>query len=297
MSELFHHGILGQKWGKTNGPPYPLDYGAHSKAEIRMAKKDAKWIKKKEEKIKTKAYNKSEKEMRAYVKELSKRSDSYLSNGKLSSTYVNNYNRKLAEVMNKNVGDIEAPSGKVVQFVAKRGELGVYTALADRGYDMNQVKNGVWSDARVGYKKNTLDTIHTGMYYNNSLIHHGIKGQKWGVRRTKEQLVHDPNSIKVHIMNRIDKIETPNNVKILGVKDHLLERTQDSTRLSTGKEIIDALSNPLNRDDLRINYNARNEPSYQYIGKKATVAVNPDTGMIITVWKTGKGKLKKYDSV
>lgn len=25
MSELYHHGIPGQKWGVQNGPPYPLD--------------------------------------------------------------------------------------------------------------------------------------------------------------------------------------------------------------------------------------------------------------------------------
>lgn len=31
--ELAHHGILGQKWGHRNGPPYPLDASAHSKAE------------------------------------------------------------------------------------------------------------------------------------------------------------------------------------------------------------------------------------------------------------------------
>lgn len=32
-TDLTHHGILGQKWGKKNGPPYPLDEKDHSKAE------------------------------------------------------------------------------------------------------------------------------------------------------------------------------------------------------------------------------------------------------------------------
>ena len=30
---LMHHGILGQRWGKKNGPPYPLSAGAHSASE------------------------------------------------------------------------------------------------------------------------------------------------------------------------------------------------------------------------------------------------------------------------
>lgn len=37
---LAHHGILGQKWGHKNGPPYPLDVKDHSSAE-----KKAGWAK------------------------------------------------------------------------------------------------------------------------------------------------------------------------------------------------------------------------------------------------------------
>jgi len=32
-NDLYHHGILGQKWGRKNGPPYPLDGSDHSASE------------------------------------------------------------------------------------------------------------------------------------------------------------------------------------------------------------------------------------------------------------------------
>lgn len=40
--ELFHHGILNQKWGVRNGPPYPLGGGAYSPAEKRAIRKKRK---------------------------------------------------------------------------------------------------------------------------------------------------------------------------------------------------------------------------------------------------------------
>lgn len=70
---------------------------------------------------------------------------------------INNYNRKLATLMNEQVTDISAPSGKLVKFVAKRGKVGVHLSLADRGYDMEQLKNGIWSSGRIAYKQKTVD--------------------------------------------------------------------------------------------------------------------------------------------
>lgn len=32
-NDIQHHGVLGQRWGKRNGPPYPLSSGKHSASE------------------------------------------------------------------------------------------------------------------------------------------------------------------------------------------------------------------------------------------------------------------------
>lgn len=157
LNEMYHHGILGMKWGVRR---YQNKDGSLTPAgQKRLEKKDAKWAHKNYEKLTAKARKDVSRELDQYADQLLRDPSSVTSKGKISSSAINSYNRKMAELMNESVKNITAPSGRVVQFVAKRGEVGVHMALADRGYDMQQLKNGVWSSGRVAYKKNNVNMV------------------------------------------------------------------------------------------------------------------------------------------
>jgi hypothetical protein len=126
-----------------------------------LNKKDNKWIKKNSGKITAKARNKSSKELAKYRNELLKDPNALTKAGKLSSSTINSYNRKMASLMNDKVSGLASPSGKTVQFVAKRGETGVFMALADQGYNMSQLKNGIYDSGKIAYKKTVVDKVET----------------------------------------------------------------------------------------------------------------------------------------
>lgn len=195
---LAHHGIIEQQWGVRRGPPYPLsrtsDGRLNSKKQAerkrestqdsklsrqklgrffnrktpeekeaeKIAKADNKWISRNFKKIYNGVMRKSKKEMDQFVKhDLNRRLRARNSNGQMSMTYVNEYNRKLAEVMNKNAEGIQAPSGRVVKFIPKRGTSGVHLALADPRDTMSSYKRGIYSDGRIAYKQNHIDMTET----------------------------------------------------------------------------------------------------------------------------------------
>ena len=143
---LAHHGILGQKWGVRRTET----------SLARQEKKDVKWAKTKGAKVTAKVQKSVQKDMAKYEKTELAGQAAVNKSGKLSMSYVNQYNKKLAELMNDKVGNVQAPSGKILRYIAKRGEVGVHTALADQEYNMDQVRNGVNSSGRIAYKQEVL---------------------------------------------------------------------------------------------------------------------------------------------
>lgn len=90
--------------------------------------------------------------------------------------------------------------------------------------------------------------------------------------------------------DKLGEVVTKESIPIRGISQHLKERAVE--RNISANNIKDSLENPLKIGKIKKKDNGN---SQEYIGENARVIINPDTGNIITVWKTSsklRSKLK-----
>lgn len=85
-------------------------------------------------------------------------------------------------------------------------------------------------------------------------------------------------------------MKAKNGITISGISQHQKERMEQ--RKVSVVDVQDALTNPLHISE--INIDEKGSKSQRFIGTKATVNINPDTGTVVTTWRTGKSTIKKY---
>lgn len=83
---------------------------------------------------------------------------------------------------------------------------------------------------------------------------------------------------------------TSNGIEIKAISAHSIDRGDE--RGVTTSDVIDAIDSPLFIGEIKTDGNGKR--SQRFIGKDATVNINPDTGNVVTVWRTGKRERKKY---
>ena len=98
------------------------------------------------------------------------------------------------------------------------------------------------------------------------------------------------NVLDKKVKNDIIGLETLNGITISGLSDHARERIVE--RKVTIEGIKNSLEKPLHVGNVKTD--DMNRKSQRFIGEYATSNVNPETGVIATVWKTGSSTVKKY---
>lgn len=152
-NELCHHGIKGQSWGVTNGPPYPLSQAEHNSV-IREAKGRMKTsfnrarrglgLYTKEERAQNKARKERRKEMKRQEKEIERGRKQNLSEA-MRLAKMNGY-------------EADSSFGNLQKHI---GNIPVRIVIKGRGSDLGSVKSAISSGNKIN--SNTIKDISAAM--------------------------------------------------------------------------------------------------------------------------------------
>lgn len=210
--ELYHHGIMGQRWGKKNGPPYPLSAGAHSASEKKAgwrqslagtqtrggARKYTKELNKADKKLATARYDRFKESEK--VKRYQDKANKLAASGK-SAKKIEKYKSKAEKHMLK-----AQEYGKEIQNASNRTDT-LIKYLSAQGYSMSSRKvnrhvhigRNIATSALTNLGSVALATlVGSPMYVTGHRISK-IQGTKYKVKKTKydkKQFVQTDNDNK-----------------------------------------------------------------------------------------------------
>lgn len=171
-------------------------------------------------------------------------------------------------------------------------------------YEAMQKQRGIernlrrWKRENMAMKSAGLDTTESAAkiakwqgIQKDFLVQTGLKRQAaresiagWG-RSQAASVVSTNRAYTVFSSKILTAGKTFTNVNIAAVSSHVYGRAKE--RGVNAEGIIDALTNPLKTNSIRA------DKSQQFIGATATVAINVDSGKVVSVWPTSTKKANK----
>ena len=150
-----------------------------------------------------------------------------------------------------------------------------YTAMDAAGMDTTEaaVRLKAWRNKEADFLE------QTGRRQDSSRSQVGTFGRSEAAKATWQ------NRAFTTFSNSIVNTTTSTGISISDVSVHVYTRCQERSVVQS--DIVSALTSPLGTGTIRA------DKSQQFIGKRATVAINTETGKVITVWPTSTKKAEK----
>lgn len=210
LTEIYHHGILNQKWGVRNGPPYPLSGGQYSKSEKQAVYKERKkknsiYNKKHfdkvistDDKVSTLSYNKDRSKGADYIYATYKDRD--------KQQYKAMFNKPIDEVTVDENGSVK--SNKVLKYNINHKVLNEIKVASEDS--AAEVFRNLYSKDRDFYNFVTDDNRMKSMFVDSKYIYKGYREARDVIEKMKKSPDYVPTDKELQKVYRMFNYVIPN---------------------------------------------------------------------------------------
>lgn len=194
---------------------------------------------------------------------------------------------------NKELKDMQAQNyeykgKKMTEYEATQKQRYIESQIRRWKREYNGMEAAGLSTAEASAKISRWNNTHDDFLRQTGLKRQSARLQVVGFGRSEGQRVVQIGK-KITAFNSITGTKTANDITVTTVSRHFGQRAIQ--RKLEVESIKEALTNPLKIGKIQIDKDGRK--SQRFIGEGATVNINPDTGELITSWKTGNDKKKE----